>query len=88
MGEKILKHLVVTTIDKASIHSWLKNGIPHYWAELIYDITGVPPWVTNPDTFTRVDIRKYYKPKPTIQRKVQAFRNKELKKKGKTANLI
>lgn len=61
MGAEIIRKVLRAKIDKVSLFNWTKNGVPPRWSEDIYDLTGISPWITNPDIFKRKEVRVHYR---------------------------
>ncbi len=64
IGAKVIMKILHIKIDKVSLSNWTSNGIPPTWAEDVYDLTGIVPWITNPHVFKRIAVRKHYFPAP------------------------
>lgn len=72
---RLITHVTGDEIGKVSIFNWTKKGIPHDWADDIYSICGVPPWISNPGTFRK----NGDKPVSAMTRKAQKFIDKGYK---------
>ena len=79
MTVKLVKQVLGKEVSRPAVYKWERKGVPPEWADDVYNLSGVGPWITNPSVFKR----RYNSVMPvmTVRRKAIAFLNKH---KGKT----
>lgn len=78
-AERLIYHCTGRSITKVSIYNWQIRGIPPTWADDIYNICGIPPWVSNPDVFHKRLAKTGYLPIKSIALAAQRFINNGFK---------
>ena len=76
---RLITHCTGEPINKVSVFNWSKRGIPHVWADDVYNICGIPPWISNPDTFKQRLAKIGYLPIKSVTLKAQRFINNGFK---------
>lgn len=70
---RLITYVTGESIDKVSVFGWTKRGIPPGWADEVYSICGVPPWISNPGVFHKRLEKANYLPIKSLTLRAQRF---------------
>lgn len=72
-AERLIYHCTGRSITKVSVYNWMIRGIPPTWADDIYNICGIAPWISCPDVFPKRLAKTGYLPIKSTARVAQRF---------------